>query len=523
MHSVALTVRTNAALKAFAALAVALCLFSLYAPKAHAAQLTETQVQAILGLLRSFGTDAATIQQTEAALRGTPSANASVSSTSAASSTPAATKPSNDVASCTIWTAPSAIVERVGYSVAWRMPEGAKGTLVFPNGSTTPVTKAAGFIMEEGRAKGSYAYSLKVVIGANTGGCTTTITVTMPTPKAAITGPFAFTTATPTISGTSTGATALAISIANPADGIEGFEWPSVYTPVVNGAWTYTSNRTLQNGNWTIIVSDPVTKALITGAGFTVTTSIKFGTYYGYRADGTLAIMTQNISRDDALKNCKLNSLATCVWDGQVIYNIAPEGTVPAPQTSPSTTGTSSTSGATGSTGATNSTTSSGTTSTTNTTTSGSTNTTSSPGASGTTRAVDLKVNGSDGPLALTDGQAITVSWSTSGYDACSVYGVWETLGADYANIQNIGTSGSRQWYAYVPGYANFSMRLRCSYTPSSGVPVYADDTVVITAAGSAMRSGSLSSMLAAAATAPLGIFIDALTDLFVYAGIGQP
>ena len=59
----------------------ACCLFAFAAPRAQAASLTEPQIQAILGLLSSFGADQATITNTEAALRGREVEDTSTSST----------------------------------------------------------------------------------------------------------------------------------------------------------------------------------------------------------------------------------------------------------------------------------------------------------------------------------------------------------------------------------------------------------------------------------------------------------
>ncbi len=58
--------------KLFIAAAVACCLFSYMAPAAQAAGLTEAQIQAIENLMVSFGADQATIVNVDAALRGKP-------------------------------------------------------------------------------------------------------------------------------------------------------------------------------------------------------------------------------------------------------------------------------------------------------------------------------------------------------------------------------------------------------------------------------------------------------------------
>src|SRR3989344_7627853 len=56
--------------QALLAVLAACCLFAIAAPRVQAAGLTEPQIQAILGLLASFGVDQAIVENTNAALRG---------------------------------------------------------------------------------------------------------------------------------------------------------------------------------------------------------------------------------------------------------------------------------------------------------------------------------------------------------------------------------------------------------------------------------------------------------------------
>jgi hypothetical protein len=56
--------------RAFVIVTIALCIFSFSSYRAHAAALTESQIQAILGLLVSFGADQSVISNTELSLRG---------------------------------------------------------------------------------------------------------------------------------------------------------------------------------------------------------------------------------------------------------------------------------------------------------------------------------------------------------------------------------------------------------------------------------------------------------------------
>ncbi len=72
------------------------------APMAHAAALTEAQISAILGLLTSFGADAATIANVNASLRGQAAPNASGGGSAGDSATPGASTGSSGSACVTL-------------------------------------------------------------------------------------------------------------------------------------------------------------------------------------------------------------------------------------------------------------------------------------------------------------------------------------------------------------------------------------------------------------------------------------
>lgn len=91
------------------------------------------------------------------------------------------------------------------------------------------------------------------------------------------------------------------------------------------------------------------------------------------------------------------------------------------------------------------------------------------------TFAIDLKINGSDGPLTLTNLEPITVSWTSSGMTSCLILGAYSSIRGSIGT-PGLGTSGSRTMYAYVSGSQSTSVLLRCNKTTG---PVM-DDTVAV-------------------------------------------
>lgn len=546
-----------------------LAAFVISVPQAQAASLTDAQIQAIIGLLDSFGADADVVANTNAALRGESSSAGA--QTSSNSSTDATSTGGNTTSAASGGQATACLIlDRmlaVGSSDSSTDGEVTKlqkflaqHPALYPekrvNGIFDEATRKAVERFQQARdlltsddqgsegvvgPKTRAALACRTVVKTNPASPAVPV-ITKPADDSSVAGPTAyvrpivaittsplsFTTARPTILGTAN-VKALTIGIVSFADGMDGFSYDAAPTPVTDGKWSYTADRSLQNGSWSLIIADPVARVPITSATITVSTDTAFGTYIGYM-NGAMFIQTLKISRDDALANCKLNATNNptknirCTWNGEEIYNnnVALPGT--------STTGSSSGSGTSyaqssySSTG-TSTTSSAGSYAQSAYTTSGMPTVT----ASGAT--LDLKVNGSDGPIALTEGQPITVTWTSSGFDSCGLYGVWPSIGADYANVPDAGTSGSKQMYAYVADYPNFSMLLRCKETVS-GLPNYSytDDKVVITPAtassagvwGGLLGQDSLINLAASAALAPLNLLIDELTSLFIYAGIGQ-
>ncbi len=92
-------------------------------------------------------------------------------------------------------------------------------------------------------------------------------------------------------------------------------------------------------------------------------------------------------------------------------------------------------------------------------------------------RRADLKVNGSDGPITLTDNQKITVTWSVSDADKCSLHSVRESYGANDAAIHDLPPTGNRELYAYVNSYSSNFIWLNCS---KGGSAYAAEDKVYV-------------------------------------------
>lgn len=78
-------------------------------------------------------------------------------------------------------------------------------------------------------------------------------------------------------------------------------------------------------------------------------------------------------------------------------------------------------------------------------------------------RSVDLKVNGADGGISITDNQSITVSWKTANYvfPSCTLMGVRTSPGGGPASLK-VAANGSGTYYAYAPYTGFTSISLEC-------------------------------------------------------------
>ena len=84
----------------------------------------------------------------------------------------------------------------------------------------------------------------------------------------------------------------------------------------------------------------------------------------------------------------------------------------------------------------------------------------------------DLKINGSDGPVDVTDKQAITLTWTSEGTEACYVEGSMRKKETSVRS--DMPTAGTVQAYAYInePLEGKVQIRLYCPNTKSPGVSI---------------------------------------------------
>lgn len=134
-----------------------------------------------------------------------------------------------------------------------------------------------------------------------------------------------------------------------------------------------------------------------------------------------------------------------------------------------------------------------------------------------TPRTVDLKVNRSNGPVKLSDGQQVTLSWTTTGeFKDCIAHGVRSTPTDESYQIHNLPTKGSTKGYYradYGPIYLSCEkedgsnrsdfVAVKSSATtqgnasvtvtqPNGGERLRTDQPVFITYTGENLRSASI-------------------------------
>lgn len=77
-------------------------------------------------------------------------------------------------------------------------------------------------------------------------------------------------------------------------------------------------------------------------------------------------------------------------------------------------------------------------------------------------RSVDLKVNGSDGPITVASNQKVTVSWKGTGVKYCALYNVQRTIGGTEGNVANLPPSGTLDLYFAPPSGASNNVWITC-------------------------------------------------------------
>ena len=110
-------------------------------------------------------------------------------------------------------------------------------------------------------------------------------------------------------------------------------------------------------------------------------------------------------------------------------------------------------------------------------------------------RSVDLKINGSDGPVTVSDNQAINLSWTTANYtfpSGCILSGVRAAPGGSIGQIQ-VSAIGLGTYYAYAPVAGSYTpVGLSCA-DGAKGL-AHTDYAGVISAGGSNVASPQVTS-----------------------------
>jgi peptidoglycan hydrolase-like protein with peptidoglycan-binding domain len=249
-------------------LAIFIAVGLLTAVPVTAAGLTETQIQAIVSLVTSFGVDPNVVKNVEAALRGTPTSGTTGS---------------------TACTYALALTKRLAVASTDALTGGQVSTLqrflaldptVYPEGL---VTGYFGPATERALKKWQDTYGVITagipddgygIAGSNTRtemqkGCapgsqvspTTPTQVTTPSRFATI-DPFFADSLSPTLSGSASGVSSVVLSMTTS----KGSAYKSGQLPVVNGKWTHTVATALAEGTYTIQLLAPDNSVLVTGS-----------------------------------------------------------------------------------------------------------------------------------------------------------------------------------------------------------------------------------------------------------------
>jgi hypothetical protein len=92
-------------------------------------------------------------------------------------------------------------------------------------------------------------------------------------------------------------------------------------------------------------------------------------------------------------------------------------------------------------------------------------------------KSVDLKVNGSDGPVSVPAGTAMTVSWTSQGMDTCTIYGADQSPFGGEAQVVPVGENGTMTLYAPL---ANEGISVYCSDQVDGVIAKQVNDWVTI-------------------------------------------
>lgn len=305
--------------------------------------LTESEIQSITSLIRSFGQTEEFINSVDRVLRGdtsgkvvkhtlTSSQSSSIinllKSFGADSQTIAIVENIFDVGetvvipTCSIAANPSSVTLGQSSTITWSTTNanyvadsGGKNST---SGSITVTPNSL-----------PYTYSITAVGSGASTSCSTTIS--QKALQGTINSGQTYSVENPILSGTGTSGSIFGLSIgASSGDKVYGSG--KTISVLSDGTWTHKVSTDLNNGTYTAYLYDP-SNNLLDSETFEVSSGSTLATYEGYFYDSTepsglrLFIRTQNISKSDALNNCILNANNNpsrdlrCLWGGGVIYD----------------------------------------------------------------------------------------------------------------------------------------------------------------------------------------------------------
>lgn len=315
------------------ALVIACSLLSFAAPRAQASSpvptsaLTESQISAIIALLASFGADQSIINNVRVALNGEAVTPPVISGAPTCSlrANPSAVAPG--MSTVLTWSSTNAT------SAQWTNDKSGKDNIAPPVGAPATNGSASFTPMETLPVGVTSMPSVTLKVTGPYGSATCTAYISVVSSQQAQFDNTVFTqipSATPTISGFASGVTQLKVVLLTIKNRTKIYE--SGVIQVIDGKWSIKVTAQIPAGEYMVYVYNNAGQELTNGGALkvtersTVTTSAK-ATYQGF-IDGNVFIVTKDITRADALTNCKQNATANpgrslrCVWGGEEIYAV---------------------------------------------------------------------------------------------------------------------------------------------------------------------------------------------------------
>ena len=243
--------------------------FALLATPAYAASLTETQIQAIVGLVASFGASPDVVKNVEASLRGSAPAS-SASPQSSAVSSDVCQYASKILVNLSLGSTDATTLGQVTYLQkflgsqvtgffgpltekavqAWQVKYGVVT-------SGTPETTGYGAV-----GPGTRATFVKVCSSSSTVPPVETAVPQQTSSSWATMNPFTADSLTPTLTGSAGGVATITLVLLN--NGVKLYQ--SAAIAITNGKWTHTVASALAEGTYAIQLLSPEGKVLATGS-----------------------------------------------------------------------------------------------------------------------------------------------------------------------------------------------------------------------------------------------------------------